>query len=68
MEHVQILSKKEVIIRAAELTVKSINVHYPPEINKTKYIMTKYQFDKLLQNLHLQNMGKTHLEPLELMF
>ncbi len=30
--------------------------------------MTKYQFDKLLQNLHLQNMGKTHLEPLELMF
>jgi len=55
-------------MRAADLTIRSINVHYAPNVNKIKYLLTKRQLDRLLLNLHLQNMGKTHIDPVELMF
>ena len=55
-------------MKAADLSIRSINLHYPPNVNKTRYLLTKRQLDRLLLNLHLQNMGKTHIDPVELMF
>ncbi len=55
-------------MKAAERTIRSINVHYPPNTKTATYLLTKRQLERLLLNLHLQNMGKTHIDPIELMF
>ncbi len=67
MKPLETLLKKDVIIKATDLYVRAVNVHYPPS-DKTRYILTKDQLDNLLQNLYLLYKGKTDFHPLELMF
>jgi hypothetical protein len=62
------MSKKDLISYAAALTVRAIDVHYPPPRNKTTYIITQPQFGKLIEDLYKKNMGKSNINPIELMF
>ena len=64
----QTMSKKDLISYAAAVTVRAINLHYPPPRNKTTYLVTQHQFGKLIEDLYKKNIGRSKINPIELMF
>ena len=62
------MSKKDLISYAAAVTVRAINVHYPIPRNKTTYLITPHQFGKLIEDMYKKNIGRTEINPIELMF
>ena len=64
----QTMSKKDLISYAAAVTVRAINLHYPPPRHKTTYLVTQHQFGKLIEDLYKKNMGISKINPIELMF
>jgi hypothetical protein len=62
------MSKKELISYAAAVTVRAINLHYPPPKYKTTYQVTQQQFGKLIEDLYKTNIGRSEINPIELMF
>jgi len=64
----QTISKKDLISYAAAITVRAINLHYPPPKYKTTYLVTQHQFGKLIEDLYKRNMGRSKINPIELMF
>ncbi len=64
----QTMSKKDLISYAAAVTVRAINLHYPPPKYKTTYLVTQHQFGKLIEAMYKKNIGRTEINPIELMF
>lgn len=64
----EIISKKDLISYAAAVTVRAINLHYPPPRFKTTYQLTQHQFGKLIEELYKKNIDREEINPIELMF
>ena len=62
------ISKKDLITYAAAVTVRAINLHFPPPRHKTIYLVTQHQFGKLIEDMYKKNMGRSKINPIELMF